>query len=281
MQDYVEPTEAERRAVREYCIAHNDISVQSEPYTKRKRELTALKKTTRDAMFDYLIAHDLSCCVLPGEEKRYVRVKTYSNQASLNPELIADAVDELDEVPDSSQLRETILEAIKQKRLVTKQYADITTTLPKGTQGAIEEADEELTGLCLRYLETAEELSALEKELKEKLSPLKEAAASHESTVNAFMARANIASQRVNVNRDESTLQTYFIRRKTTRKRPRVTTQMLEGILERSITTIGDFSSNRHRFRDTVAESFDQLPTETSERISLDRGVLKKRERSD
>ena len=63
--EYVEPTDAERRAVREYCIAKSAISRESEPFQQTKRDLAKTKQTKRDEIFNYMIDHDLVCCQLP------------------------------------------------------------------------------------------------------------------------------------------------------------------------------------------------------------------------
>lgn len=280
--DYVQPTNDEKRAVRAYCVGHANITKESAPYAKRKRELSAQKKQLRDAMLAQLLASGVECaCLRPAQtadaSPSYVRVKTYSNQTSLSPELVADALDELDALPDDAdELRSALLESIKEKRLVTKRYADISATVPKGAQPPIPEASAELAQTCEQYRAVVDELAALEKELKEKLEPLKREVSAHEASVAGFMARANIGSQRVNVASD-GCAQTYFIRRKRSEKRPRVTNATLDTIIARSIANLDVADAHfRTRFRDTVAQGFDQLPTETKERLSLDRGALKR-----
>ena len=281
--DYVEPTDVERRAVREYCIAKSSISRDSEPFQSLKRDLSKTKQQKRDEIFNYMIDHDLVCCQLPGETPSFVRIKSYANQASLSPELIADAVDEMDEPPREGEALSTILQAVKEKRVVRGQYALIGKSPPKGESlDEITIADESLSALCVEYLEIEKKLSEATKEMKDKLQPKTDEAKAHEEVVSAFMTRANITSQRVNVLQDEgTTTQTYFIRRKRAEKKARITAPVLESLVQRSLQAIGgDLTmSSRSQFRDSVTEAFNQLPTETSERISMDRGVLKKRER--
>ena len=273
--EYIEPSDAEKRAVRAYCVAHSAISTDGAPFAKQKRELAAKKKQTRDAMFAHLLATGVACCVVPTSPPLYVRVKSYTNQASVNPELVADALDELDELPTGADaLRAAVLEAIKKKRVVAKQYAEVTKTAPKGV--AASEADGEIRALCEAFTAASDELTEVEKALKEKLAPLKERVSREEETVAGFMARANIASQRVNV-ANEGCSQTYFIRRKQAQKRPRITNAVLENIVDQSLASLpADDPQFRHRFRETVETLIDQLPSETTEKLRLDRGALKR-----
>mgnify|MGYP001455208826 CR=1 FL=1 len=273
--EYIQPSDAEKRAVRAYCVANSAISTESAPFAKQKRELAAKKKQTRDAMYAHLLATGVPCCVVPTAPPVYVRVKSYTNQAALSPELVADALDELDELPDGADaLRTTLLEAIKKKRVVAKQYAEVTKSAPKGV--AATEADAEIRALCEAFAAASDELTEVEKALKEKLAPLKERVSREEATVSSFMARANIASQRVNV-ADNGCSQTFFIRRKQAQKRPRITNAVLETIVERSLASVRtDDPQFRHRFRETVETLIDQLPSETTEKLRLDRGALKR-----
>ena len=276
--EYVEPSAAERTAVRNYCVSQAAIAAEGTAIAKRKRALAAEKKEARDAMLEQLVANGVACYVVPDAPGGavYVRLKTYSNQAAISAELLADALDELDdELPSGDALSVELLAAIKAKRVVSKRYADVSTTAPQGA--AFVDADDAMRALCARYAAASKELAALEKALKAKVAPLKENAKREGAIVTSFMARASIASQRVNVAGADGCSQTYFIRRKQSQKRPRITNQLLEQVVRASIASIPiDDPHFKRLFREKVATLIDQLPCETVETLKLDRGALKR-----
>ena len=189
---YVEPTDAERAAVRAYCIAHSSVAAENEPFAKQKRELAAKKKRLRDAILQRMLDDGAECCALPPAAEsappQYVRVKQYSNQTAVTPELVADTLDELgfDGEGGAEALRGALLHAIKQRRQVTKSYADIGPSPPKGGVPPTV-CSAELRQVCDEYRAVADELGELEKDLKERLAPLKEAVSREEGAVTAWM----------------------------------------------------------------------------------------------
>ena len=130
-------------------------------------------------------------------------------------------------------------------------------------------------------MDIEKKLSEVTKEMKDRLQPNDEAKAHEEVVSSLHGPREHHQPEGQRGAGRRTTTQTYFIRRKRAEKKARITAPVLESLVQSSLQQVGgDLTSGRRaQFRDAVSEAFDQLPTETTERISMDRGVLKKRER--
>jgi TATA-binding protein-associated factor Taf7 len=98
------------------------------------------------------------------------------------------------------------------------------------------------------------------------------------------MDRLNLSSQRVNVNRDNDYVQTYYIRKKTSVRKSRLTEEMVKDLVTQAIqeymtesASVDDFMLARQDIAVAIVKHINSLPTTQTMRLSLDRGTMKRK----
>ena len=94
------------------------------------------------------------------------------------------------------------------------------------------------------------------------------------------MSRAHIASQKVNLAETDSTTQTYFIRKRVSRTKPRLNKGMVARIVSESVDIVLNehrdveaFFTHKARIIEQIGERINEIPGEEKEKITLNKGA--------
>jgi hypothetical protein len=276
------PTEEERVAIRDFCSTWRQWKQSQQGLANHKNERAKEKKQFRDAMYAFMVEHDVATCKVETEqgEPRFLKTKTYTNSCAINQDIVADALSDLvlvsgSTVPDAAQ---TIVSAIQAQRKRTRDYVSVVKTAPRS--GSTEAAPLELTNLAHRYFTAEAECADLGKELKTLDMGAKVTLDQCSTSVGRFLQRARVSSQRINLKRKlrggGSVQESVFIRRKISRRKPRLTVPVLLDVVQSALSRYPNMLRSPAQFEgseallvDAIMSELDAIPPVESERISL------------
>lgn len=285
------PTAEERHAVREYCLATRDLEAARLPFQRDKRRLSARKKSARDELYRSMQRSGHECCKVEGAGGvGYVQRRTYANRRAVTAAVIAEALAELSADDRATGNEDTFVDAVVRSiagaRVVRKDFVAVRKTKPR--TGVAEAASPAVAAAARDFQEADRSLSACAAAQKEAEEDFVEKLKAVETRVNEFMNRANLTAQRVNVNNTHArTVQTYFIRRKTTQRRPRLSADDIKNAVAQAVRALrgeapfrggNALLSRSDAFVGEVLKALAAIPSIYSARITLDRGALKRAE---
>lgn len=210
---------AEKEAIKSYCSLQCQVdSVQNEmkPTLKRARDDEA---TQKQALYQSMQDQSIGCVQV--DPNTFARIKTCQSQRKLSVAMIVDAFASLDDAEEASI--DAIVEAIHDIRQTKREYVELCKSRPSTVDVS---SDPIFVEQGQAWKRQRQRLAELKKTQTNRLAELKQEQKRCEQYVQSFMQRTDIESQRVNINLDEG-VQTFFIRHKASKSRPRVSKQMI------------------------------------------------------
>lgn len=218
------------------------------------QELTEMLQESKSSIYRLEVPNDSSVEEFPA----FVRLKRTSTSRSLTPELLEQAVnnitrDIIAELAEKESTRsrkkrktsagaatgaaagasgalsndlvslvaEAVLTAIRKTRSTEKQVADITSSLPRGTdESVITDAPPEIQKYVQEIVGLQNKLKRINKQYKEELTALQQREEEVRQEVDNFLKRGNKDSFKLNVNVDGDRVHYFIRRRKVVTKKP-------------------------------------------------------------
>lgn len=253
-------TDSERAALGEFCKVHRvtedikrEMKLQAKQLADVKKtgiqELTDMLQESKSSIYRLEKPNDVNAEDFP----TFVRLKKTTSSRSLTPELLEQAVnnitsDILAELAEKEQgkrgkkrkappsdaaagsavpadleavVAEAVLVAIRKTRTTEKQVADITSSLPRGTdESLIADAPPEIQQYVTEIVGLQAKLKRINKQYKEELTALQTREAEVRQEVDNFLKRGNKDSFKLNVNVDGDRVHYFIRRRKVVTKKP-------------------------------------------------------------
>lgn len=258
-------TDSERAALGEFCRVHRITEDVKREMKLQARQLADIKKTGIEELTDMLQEsksaiyrlekpNDVSAEDFPA----YVRLKRTSSSRSLTPELLEQAVNSITqeimaELADKEQgkkkrktnagaaaasgneletiVSEAVLQVIRRVRSTEKQVADITSSLPRGTdESTVSDAPPEIQEYVQKIVDLQTKLKNINKQYKQELADLQAREAEVQEAVDNFLKRGNKNQFKLNVNVDGDRVRYLIKRKKVVTKKPLSATEIKEHV---------------------------------------------------
>lgn len=263
-------TDSERAALGEFCRVHRITEDVKREMKLQARQLADIKKTGIEELTDMLQEsksaiyrlekpNDASAEDFPA----YVRLKRTSSSRTLTPELLEQAVNNITqeivaELADKEQgkkkrktntgaaaagagsgaghdlksiVSEAVLQVIRRVRSTEKQVADITSSLPRGTdESTVSDAPPEIQEYVQKIVDLQTKLKNINKQYKQELADLQAREAEVQEAVDNFLKRGNKNQFKLNVNVDGDRVRYLIKRKKVVTKKPLSATEIKEHV---------------------------------------------------
>ena len=268
----------EKTSIRTFCNLHRQISETEKPFADQKKDLNRQKKELKEALYKTMKSNEweaVNIGQIDGKDM-YARLQIYKQMKPITIDIVRGAMDNLDQTKES--VLEAVLAAIQDGRTSCREFVQVSKNKPKNLvvqQSAVVEQ----MGKKLKAFDG--EVKTINTTMKEHTKQLKEELLSHENIVREYMTRTSLTSQRININEKNGCQQSYFIRKKISERKPKLTNAIIQSIVEKALeeANVVCFEGVEDQKDDVAArivEKIQQLPKERSERVTLDKGALKR-----
>ena len=268
----------EKTSIRTFCNLHRQISETEKPFADQKKDLNRQKKELKEALYKTMKSNEweaVNIGQIDGKDM-YARLQIYKQMKPITIDIVRGAMDNLDQTKES--VLEAVLAAIQDGRTSCREFVQVSKNKPKNLvvqQSAVVEQ----MGKKLKAFDG--EVKTINTTMKEHTKQLKEELLSHENIVREYMTRTSLTSQRININEKNGCQQSYFIRKKISERKPKLTKAIIQSIVEKALeeANVVCFEGVEDQKDDVAArivEKIQQLPKERSERVTLDKGALKR-----
>ncbi len=285
-------TDSERKALSDFCKVHRTTEDIKQEMKAQARSLADVKKEGIQNLTEMLQESKSSIYRLErpntaAEDEdfpAFVRLKKSVSSRSLTPELLEQAVnsisqDVLYELSNREQGRgrkrkappgagaagvssdiealvtEAVLQAIRKTRSTEKQVADMTSSLPRGTdESQITDAPADIQRYVQEMVELQSKLKAVNKKYKDELATLKQQEEDVRQQVDSFLKRGNKDSFKLNVNVAGDKVHYYIRRRKVVTKKPMSVGELKEHV-HNTVSRLLQHANRVHSVQD-VNEDF-------------------------
>jgi hypothetical protein len=268
----------EKTSIRTFCNLHRQINETEKPFADQKKDLNRQKKELKEALYKTMKSNEweaVNIGQIDGKDM-YARLQIYKQMKPITIDIVRGAMDNLDQTKES--VLEAVLAAIQDGRTSCREFVQVSKNKPKNLvvqQSAVVEQ----MGKKLKAFDG--EVKTINTTMKENTKQLKEELLSHENIVREYMTRTSLTSQRININEKNGCQQSYFIRKKISERKPKLTKAIIQSIVEKALeeANVVCFEGVENQKDDVAArivEKIQQLPKERSERVTLDKGALKR-----
>ena len=268
----------EKTSIRTFCNLHRQINETEKPFAEQKKDLNRQKKELKEALYKTMKSNEweaVNIGQIDGKDM-YARLQIYKQMKPITIDIVRGAMDNLDQTKES--VLEAVLAAIQDGRTSCREFVQVSKNKPKNLvvqQSAVVEQ----MGKKLKAFDG--EVKTINTTMKENTKQLKEELLSHENIVREYMTRTSLTSQRININEKNGCQQSYFIRKKISERKPKLTKAIIQSIVEKALeeANVVCFEGVENQKDDVAArivEKIQQLPKERSERVTLDKGALKR-----
>jgi hypothetical protein len=272
----VEPTKNEIDCISSFC----NITLQCKKITaeakEKLKETKPVVKNLRGSLLKLMKEQEDEVLVIPQDLRKeadaqlstqapktpcYIRLTKNTKDIAITPEIIQEAfgaitsedILEAEEDGAAEAVVQTILKSIRRLVRSFTEQIKLTDTLPRGTRAAdVKVAQSKLSVDAITLHEKSTKILATEKLKRETLSTIKADLEKKSAEVEKFFQRANVSSQRINLQK-----QAYNLCCRTTVCRPRMSLKIMEDFLEDAMKkTI--LHGKKPLSKQEVAESLDK-----------------------
>lgn len=286
--------QADQKSIKEFCKLKRRLEAVTAPVTEQKAEATAAKKRARDALYEQLIREGTRCVSV--NDDTFARIRKYSNRRAVSSDVLQASIVDVRETALNARLIgggtvadalvQVLADAIARNRTTHKEYVAITKTKPRQC-GAIEPASAPLRTLLAQYRSASQALSDANVRLKRLKEPVQQALAQQADLVKDYMTRSMVTSQRIHIAQANGVAQSYYLRRKRTGRRKRLSDEQFRDLVrdavlecvgrecatvERATAALTDHAG---RIVALILDRIEHLPKEYTERVTLDKGPLR------
>ena len=266
----------EKQSIRAFCNLNRQIDQATKPLSEKKSELNRQKKVLKEELYKTLKDNTWNAVKISNQgTDMYARIQLYKSQKPLSIDIVRGAMDELD---DSKPLVDAIFDSIQDSRTTSREFVQVTKSKPRDV---VVEQSAVVEQMGRKWKSYDEQVKSVNEELKQVTKELKDELASHQTIVQNYMNRASLTSQRININERNGTVQSYFIRKKISQRKAKLNNGLIQSLI-RQVLEEGQYTSfaEVEQAKDDVAarivEKIEGLPKEKTERVTLDKGALKR-----
>ena len=268
----------EKTSIRSFCNLHRQISEAEKPFADKKKELNRQKKELKEELYKTMKSNEWDAVKIGevGGKDMYARLQIYKQMKPINIDVVRGAMDNLDKTKES--VVEAVLTAIQDSRTSAREFVQVSKNKPKNL--VVQESTVvEQMGQKLKAFDG--EVKTINTAMKDHTKQMKEELLSHENIVREYMTRTSLTSQRININEKNGCQQSYFIRKKISERKPKLTKAIIQSIVEKAVEEAGivcfeGVEDQKDDLAARIVEKIQQLPKERSERVTLDKGALKR-----
>jgi hypothetical protein len=271
----------EKQSIRAFCNLHRQIAETQKPLVEAKAEYNRQKKVLKEQLYQTMKDNAWSAVKVSSQGKdTYARLQLYKSQKPLSIDIVRGAMDELSvEKP----LAESIFAAIQESRTTSREFVQLTKNKPREVVVEQSPVVEQMGNKWNTY---DAKVKAINKELKCITKDLKEELTSHQTIVQNYMNRAALTSQRININERNGCQQSYFIRKKTSQRKAKLNNGLIETIISQVLEegryqTMEAVQGAKDDVAARIMEKIENLPKEMTEKVTLDKGALKRPSETD
>lgn len=268
----------EKTSIKTFCNLHRQIREIEQPFAQQKSEMNRQKKALKEELYKTMKENDWGAVKIGNIDGKdmFARLQVYKSQKPINIDVVRCALDNLDTSVDD--VVTSLLTAIQDSRTSSREFVQITKSKPKNMMIQESYVVQQM-GNQLQHFDA--NLKNANAEMKESTKSLKEELSSHENIVKAYMTRSQLTSQRININEKNGCQQSYFIRKKISERKAKVTKAIIQSIIEKvleeaSIVCFDGIQDAKDDVAARIIEKIEQLPKERTEKVTLDRGALKR-----
>ena len=268
------PTEEEKTAVYRYCTSSRELLVNKKRFADKKKPLNTKMKNVRNTLLQSMEEKG-HLCYKVGEQ--YMRVTECTSKKSLTIELILEALHTFEKSEDLT-IEDTIdglTDKMEHVRSTTKKYVKMMKQPPK-SKSQIVDLNEAETSIIDEYKNTEQLLTTVRKEEKESSKILQEQVKSLSASVEGYMKRVDLSTQRIQLGDKEvkGLAHTFYLRRREKTTSKKMSKKMIKQIITEVLP--GYFSDYAHNIdfiaRDMIQKIEDLK--ETSHVLSFGKGNL-------
>tara|TARA_Y100000748_G_scaffold215949_1_gene181222 strand:+ start:6628 stop:7458 length:831 start_codon:yes stop_codon:yes gene_type:complete len=266
----------EKQSIRAFCNLHRQIDQATKPLSEKKSELNRQKKVLKEELYKTLKDNNWNAVKISDQgTDMYARIQLYKSQKPLSIDIVRGAMDELD---NSKALVEAIFDSIQDSRTTSREFVQVTKSKPRDV---VVEQSSVVTQMGQKWKSYDEHVKSVNQELKQVTKELKDELSSHQNIVQNYMNRAALTSQRININERNGTVQSYFIRKKTSQRKAKLNNGLIQSLIrqvleEGQYTSFADVEEAKDDVAARIVEKIEGLPKEKTERVTLDKGALKR-----
>jgi hypothetical protein len=268
----------EKTSIRSFCNLHRQISEVEKPFADKKKELNRQKKDLKEELYKTMKSNEWDAVKI-GEvqgKEMYARLQLYKQMKPINIDIVRGAMDNLDKTKEN--VVEAVLGAIEDSRTSSREFVQVSKNKPKNL--VVQESTViQQMGQKLKAFDG--EVKTINTTMKEHTKAMKEELLSHENIVKEYMTRTSLTSQRININEKNGCQQSYFIRKKISERKPKMTKAIIQSIVEKALEEAGivcfeGVEDQKDDLAARIVEKVQQLPKDRVERVTLDKGALKR-----
>ena len=265
---------ADSSPIREFVVATRElqgIRTEHAPAIKACRDAKTGAQLRLEAS---MRAHNVTCIPV-GDQ--WARMKTNRSVRAITDGIIHEA---LDDVPDDILMGDSVDDAadavashVQRRRTVHRPYVAFDTVPQRGC--APVECPPIITEAAEAYARSMETLEAARAELKTAVGDRPARMRDHQAAVMAWFG-TDESSQKVTLGLSGGGESTVFVRRKESKRKPRITTEMIGDLTRKALRRARKGAVNAREVRialvDELVRRIGSLPRETTSMVTLDRG---------
>ncbi len=285
----------EKVAIKTYCTVARQIEQAKMAFSRDIREQKAQVDANRANLFELMKATGIECMPFDGG---YARIKVNNSMRAVTKDVVSDALqlltremveEEKSDNPESSArdvLVGCILKLIQSRRTKSKEFVEFSKFKPKNFNLSNQAINGRVTEACERWQTSKKKMDEVKKSQKDATKNLVEQQKQCEGLVRQFMERAELTSQRININERDGRTQTYFIKNKVSNTKPRITKDLIQKSVATALADVRSVEEVLRRRTDIATSIFELLenrPVTSKKCVKLVKGMLSgsKRKQSD
>jgi len=274
-QEVIKPTDSEKSCIASFCTVSLKCKKLEAEAREKVKDAKPKVKELRERLLESMKADSVEILQVPNDLRKrasaaslasggeafpaYIRVTKNSKDVTITPEVVEEAFNGLTEedILESQEdgtdaLISAVLVSVRRLIRSFNEQAKLTHSLPRGVKAVdVEIADASLAEDALKLHSTSEEVLKVEREKREAIAKLKQDIQAKSADVEKFFTRANMTSQRVNLDNEA-----YNLCCRTTVTRPKVTLKLLENFLQDGVKDCLTAGSKRKPTKSDVLASF-------------------------
>lgn len=275
----------EKLAIKTYCTVARQIEQTKQGFQQGLKQHKLEADAHRTTLFELMKASNITC--LP-YGKGYARIKLNNSMRAVTREVVEDALglltkelvdEEKQKNPASAgdALIQVILHLIQSRRTKTKEYVEFSKFKPKDFNRANQPINERVEKACADWQAAKQKVDSVKQTQTHATRDLVEQQKSCEILVKQFMDRAELSSQRININERNGRTQTYFIKNKVSTTKPRITKDLIQKTVIQAlqgIQSVEEVLRNKKGIALSIFEMLDNRPTTSKKCVRLVKGML-------
>lgn len=272
----------EKLAIKTYCTVARQIETTKQGFQQSLKQKKLEADGHRATLLALMKASNIDCIPY---EKGYARIKLNNSLRAVTKEVVMDALqlltkelvqEEMEEHPNNA-LVHAILKLIQSRRTKSKEYVEFSKYKPKTFNPVNQVVNDRVQEACANWQTAKKKVDEVKQTQKHATKELTEQQKSCETLVKQFMDRAELTSQRININERDGRTQTYFIKNKVSTTKPRITKVLIQTSVAKAlqdVRSVEEVLQNKEELANAIFDILDNRPTQSKKCVKLVKGML-------